>query len=116
MRKLNTHDVFAAARVIRASGARAELVSLIKDITAKEKESIDLEDIGLTGFLTIIECAGERKAESAVYELLADIFETKAEDVEKMELPDLMEKLKQINEENNLKSFFKFASAMSTKK
>lgn len=119
MRKLNTSDVFAAARVIRASGMRDHLLPVIRqaaeDVNGAEdqraKEEI-LSRIGINGFLTVLEAMAERKSEAAIYEVLAGPMECSAEDVEKMPLDDLLPKLRQIAEENRLKDFFGYVSGI----
>lgn len=109
MRKINTSDVFALARVVRASGMREELRVLIKQ--AAETES-KLEDVGIDGFLTILEALAEKKAEAAIYEVLSGPFEATAQEVAAMELDELMEKLHCLVQENDLKRFFKWLSGI----
>ena len=91
MRKLNTSDVFAFARIVKASGMREELKKILKDVAASEE--MDLEDVGMDTILAILEALSEKQSEAAIYKLLAGPFETTAEEVEKMELPELAEKL-----------------------
>ena len=119
MRKLNTADVFAAARVIRASGMRDQLLPVIQKAAAEANNAEDekakdaiLSKIGINGFLTVLEAMAERKAESAIYEVLAGPMECSSEDVEKMPLEDLLPKLRQIAEENQLKNFFGYVSGI----
>lgn len=109
MRKLNTSDVFAMARIIRASGVRGELRPLIKQ--AVESEST-LEDIGIDGILMIFEALAERKAENAIYEALAGPLEVSAGEVADIPLLDMVERLKTLAEENDLKRFFGYVSGI----
>lgn len=119
MRKLNTADVFAAARVIRASGMRDQLLPIIRQAVeeankAEDKKTRDaiLSKIGINGFLTVLEAMAERKAEAAIYVALAGPMECSAEEVEKMPLDDLLQKLRQIAEDNRLKDFFGYVSGI----
>lgn len=119
MRKLNTADVFAAARVIRASGMRDQLLPIIQKAAeetkaAEDKKAMDaiLSRIGINGFLTVLEALAERKSEAAIYEVLAGPMECSAEDVEDMPLEDLIPMLRQIAEENQLKDFFGYVSGI----
>ena len=112
MRKLNTADVFAAVRVVKISGARAELQSVLKRAL---DSGADLEDVGMDGFLTVLEALGERKVEQAIYEVLAGPLEITPDAVGTMPLDEMVAALKQIAEENDLKHFFTFVSSMSGK-
>ena len=113
MRKLQTRDVFNALRLIK----KAELKEEIKPVVKLAADGdLKIEDIGIEGILTCIEIFTEKKAESAIYDFLAGPLEKDAGDVEKMELMELVEGLKQISEENDLKAFFTILSGMITKK
>lgn len=119
MRKLNTADVFAVARVIRASGMRDQLLPIIQKAAeetkaAEDKKAMDavLSRIGINGFLTVLEALAEQKSEAAIYEVLAGPMECSSEDVEKMPLEDLLPMLRQIAEENRLKDFFGYVSGI----
>lgn len=119
MRKLNTADVFAVARVIRASGMRDQLLPIIQKAAeetkaAEDKKAMDaiLSRIGINGFLTVLEALAERKSEAAIYEVLSGPMECSAEDVENMPLESLIPKLRQIIEENQLKDFFVYVSGI----
>ena len=110
MRKLQTRDIFAFARVIKASGMRNELKNLITSIdTTKE---LDYKQIGIDGFLLIIEALAEKKSENAIYEALAAPMEIKAKDLAEMPLDELFAKLKEMAESIDFKSFFGYVSAL----
>lgn len=118
MRKLNTADVFAAARVIRASGMRDHLIPLIQRAAAEveglqgeEKKSV-LSKIGINGVLTVLEAMAEKKSEDAIYEVLSGPFECLPADVQAMPLDELTDKLRQVAEENHLKDFFGYVSGI----
>lgn len=114
MRKLNTSDVFAFARIIKASGMREELKAIIRDISSKE--NWDVEEIGMDSVLAIMEALAEKKSEAAICEMLAGPLEMSAEEVQTLELPELAECIRQLISENDLKSFFSFVSGIVTKK
>ena len=65
MRKLNTSDVFAFARIVKASGMREELKKILKDVAASEEK--DLEDVGMDTILAILEALSEKQSEAAIY-------------------------------------------------
>ena len=114
MRKLNTSDVFAFARIVKASGMREELKKILKDVAASEKKN--LEDVGMDTIMALLEALAEKKSEAAIYQLLAGPFEKTAEEVEKMELPELFENLRALSESNDLKVFFSYVSGIVGKK
>jgi hypothetical protein len=103
MRKLNTSDVFAMARIVRASGVRNELRPLIKAAAQSERP---VEDVGIDGFLCILEALAEQKAENAIYAALSGPFEMTPNEVETLPLDQLVEQLKALVAENDLKHFF----------
>lgn len=111
MRKLKTTDVFATMRIIKKTGMKEDLIPLIKKATAE-----NLEDIGIEGFLTIIEILSEKNSEKAIYEVLAGPFEMTAKEVENLELDELAKLLEQLGNENNVKNFFKALSSVITSK
>lgn len=113
MRKLNTRDVFAAARIIRASGVRAELIALIQRAAESKTPA---QEVGIDGFLLIMEGLAERKAESAIYEALAGPMECTAEEVGSMDLDVLWDKLTYLAEDGGLKRFFTYVSGILGKK
>ena len=100
MRTLKTSDLFSFARVIKASGIREELAGYLRTINSES----DKERVGLTTILMIIEALSDKKAEKAVYEALAPVFEV--DDIESMPPAELFAKLKQMSEENDLTNFF----------
>ena len=102
MRKLRTGDLFSVARVIKASGIREDLIEYLQKIT----KDADAERVGINTILIIIEALAEKKAERAVYECLAPVFEMEADEVENMPPSELISMLKQMAEENDLPSFF----------
>ena len=113
MRKLNTSDVFAMARVIRASGIRGELQELIRRVAGSDTPA---ESVGIEGFLIIMEALAERKSETAIYEALAGPFEMDAGDIATMDLESLSERLTELVKENDLKRFFDFVLRILGKK
>lgn len=113
MRKLNTADVFAMARIIRASGMREELRDLIQRAAGSDSP---VESIGVEGFLVIMESLAERRAETAIYEALAGPLEMSADEVSKLSLDELAERSTELAEMNDLKRFFSLASRILGKK
>ena len=111
MRMLNTADVFAFCRVVKATGARETL----KQVAARAADKKDLAAVGLDGFLAILEAAVEPKTEELVYRCLAGPLECTAQEVAEMPLTDLAQMLGRLAEENDLRGFFGFVSGIMDK-
>lgn len=116
MRKLNGSDVFALARLIRASGMRDELKRVVDDISKKNDKNKNFADIGFNTILSIFDALAEKKSEQLIWEFLAPIMEMEASAVSQLELKDLFSNLDAIAKENDLKSFFSYVSGILGKK
>lgn len=121
MRKLIASDVFAALRVVSAIEKKQGIETTIKDLvknaenetkadgddkTAKERNDDFIVRVGVSGVFKIIEIATEARVEGRVYEFLAGPFEMTPADVQNMPLPDFVENVTHLTEENDLSSFF----------
>ena len=115
MRKIITADVFAFARVIKASGMREQLTAFIRKLAAQDKE-LDVEAVGYEGLLVMIEALAERKAENALYEALGSIAEMKPSDIQNLPPAEFFKLFKDISEENDIKAFFGYVSGILGKK
>jgi len=115
VRKLITSDIFAFARVIKASGMREELTALVRKLAAQDKP-LDVESVGYEGILIMIEALAERKSENALYEALAPIAELKPEDVKALPPAEFFGLFKTIAEENDIEAFFAYVSDILGKK
>ena len=115
MRKLITSDVFAMARIIKASGMREQLTAFVRKLAAEDK-ALDVESVGYEGVLIIIEALAERKAENALYDALAPIMELTPEEVRNLPPSDFIGLVKEIGEQNDIKSFFGYVSGILSKK
>ena len=111
MRKIITADVFAFARVIKASGMREQLTAFIRKLAAQGKE-LDVEAVGYEGLLVMIEALAERKAENALYEALGSIAEMKPSDIQNLPPAEFFKLFKDISEENDIKAFFGYVSGI----
>lgn len=107
MRKLQTTDIFAMARIIRASGVREELRQIVHSVAER---GLSIESVGIDGMIALLEAAAEKRTENAIYEALAGPFEVNAASIATMELDELMDRLQQMWRENNLQRFFDLVS------
>lgn len=117
MRKLQTSDVFAALRVIKAANLREELKPMLKRVAEKSaEEKSDVQDIGIDGILSMVGLLSEAKAEKAMYEVLAGPFEMKASEVAALDIVTLADNIQTLAQENDLKVFFGYLSNILGKK
>lgn len=113
MRKLQTKDLFNLMRIIGKANLKEEIKPVLK-MAAEGKMSV--EDVGIEGFLTIMEILTVRKSEQAIYEVLSGPFEMKAKEIEELGIDKLLKMLGELSKENDLKNFFTILSNMITKK
>lgn len=113
MRKLNTADIFAMARIVRASGVREELRELIGRVAS---QGLSIQSVGIEGVLVIMETIAEKKGEAAIYAALSGPFEMPAEEIAVMELDKLLDHFEQLYRDNNLQRFFDSVSRIPGKK
>lgn len=103
MRSLKTSDLFSFARVIKASGVREELTDYIQRLSMQD--NTDVSKIGFNTMLMIMEALSDKKAEKAIYEALAPVFEMTVDQIQDLPPKDLFDLLKQMAEENDLANF-----------
>lgn len=111
MRKINTSDVFSAARAIKAAGLREELRPIVKDAA---ENGLSVEEIGIDGLLTAVEAMTAQKAEMAIYEVLSGPLEMPPEQIAKLPIEELLDNLLRLAQENDIKRFFTLASRLIT--
>lgn len=114
MRKLNTSDVFAFCRLVKATDAREQLRSIVTAV-AKQKETgaeVDVVRVGVDGVLAVVEAAVEPRTEEMVYKVLSGPLECSPQEVADMDLDVLMAALQQLAAQNNLSAFFASASGI----
>lgn len=105
MRKLNTGDLFKAARMIKKMGIKEDL----EKFAEKLDENATQEGAGVDLIMLILEKATENETERLIYEFLSGPFETKAEDVEKMDLFEMVETLFTVADVEKWKGLFQKA-------
>lgn len=100
MRKLQNTDIFAIGRIISKANLREEFknISIAKDT--------DVESLGFDILFAIFTNCSEKEVEKEIFDFLSDIFEEPVEEVKKMNPIETMEKLKQVADWNEWKTFF----------
>lgn len=114
MRKLNTADVFALARIVRASGVRKDLVNLIQRLQQQDKP--DLEAVGIEGMMVIMEAMAEPYAEQKIYTALSGPLEMDADDLSHLPPQEFFYLVQQLAKENDLQAFFSWVSGILGRK
>ena len=114
MRKLGLKDAFALARIIKAANLRDEIIRFAEDIRTR-KEKTDAESVGLEFFVTLIESVADEAVEQKIFALYADLKGVTPEEVGMYGLETLKADIKELIEQNDLKSFFNSASALISK-
>lgn len=107
MRKLNTRDCFKMFRIIKQTGLKNEVQSLL----AEAKGQVNAQKFGIRVMFTLFDSMADPKVEEALYDLLNDVT---GEDVSSKGIDELTGILKRIAEENNLTSFFKQAANIAS--
>lgn len=110
MRKLETADIFAACRCMKAIGLKEK-------IRERAQDAENMSDVWGKGFdflWDVFDAATESGGEEQIYNFLSGPFEASPEDVRQMPPALLFANLKTLAEDNDLLSFFNFA-AKSTK-
>lgn len=106
MRKLKTKDAPALCRCLKKLG----LKNTFKTIAKESKSTQDVWDRGFELIWGLFDTATEQDGERNIYEFLAGPFEMTLEEVEDLDFDVLLANLKQLAEENDLASFFKYAA------
>lgn len=112
MRKLGLKDAFALSKMMKSAGVRDEIANLANNIIERQKagQSISSNEIGIEFFIALIESAGA--IEDKFYELYADIKGDTPDNVKNYDLGTVKADIKSLIDDNDLKSFFRSASAL----
>lgn len=112
MRKLQTRDVFSAARLIRQLGLKEDFKKMLEINNDSGKSP---EEVGSEIVFLMLEKAAEKDCEDALYNFLAGPLEKTAGEVAEMALFALVDDVKKCADIENWKVFFGHVSALATK-
>lgn len=116
MRKLNIKDAFTLARIIKSANIKEEIADFANRIAVKKNskdETVNTEAVGLEFVITLLTSLSNKETEQEFYSLLADIRgDITADDVSKLSIPEVLDNVKAIIRENDIKSFFTSLSAL----
>lgn len=106
MRRLKTTDVLAAVRVVKAANIREEMKRIA---LAASQEKASIRDIGVDMLMSVAEGLANVGAEKLLYELVADIFEMKVEELKDGDLIDILDMCvayKDVEDKERWQAFF----------
>ena len=110
MRKLSIKDAFTLARIIKSANIKEEIADFANRISVKKNskdETVNTEAVGLEFVITLLTSLSNKETEQEFYSLLADIRgDITADDVSKLSIPEVLDNVKAIIRENDIKSFF----------
>lgn len=110
MRKLNIKDAFTLARIIKKADIKEEIADFANRIAVKKNskdETVNTEAVGLEFVVTLLSSLSSKEIEQEIYALLADIRgDITADEVSKLSIPEVLDNIKTIIRENDIKSFF----------
>ena len=116
MRKLSIKDAFTLARIIKSADIKEEIADFANRIAVKNKskdETVNTEAVGLEFVITLLTSLSNKETEQEFYSLLADIRgDITADEVSKLSIPEVLDNVKTIIRENDIKSFFTSLSAL----
>lgn len=116
MRKLSIKDAFTLARIIKKADIKEEIADFANRIAVKKNgkdETVNTEAVGLEFVITLITSLSSKDTEQEFYALLADIRgDITADEVSKLSIPEILDNIKTIIRENDIKSFFTSLSAL----
>lgn len=106
MRKLETSDVFAFCRCIKKIGVKEHVRKI-----AQEADTVkDVWNKGFELMWELFDTATEKNGEAILYEFFSGPFEMTVDEVAHLHIDELINKLQQLAEENNLTVFFRSAA------
>lgn len=116
MRKLSIKDAFTLARIIKKADIKEEIADFANRIAVKNNskdETVNTEAVGLEFVITLITSLSNKETEQEFYSLLADIRgDITADEVSKLSISEVLDNVKTIVRENDIKSFFTSLSAL----
>lgn len=137
MKKLALKHAFLLARIIKAANVRNEIVAFGYEVRERQKAAqeaaqraaeenaegagentaaeLEVEKVGFEFFVTLITAAADEGVEKKIYQLYADLKGVTPGEVEEYDFKTVKADLKELIEENDLKSFFNSVSALMSK-
>lgn len=111
MRKITTRDVCKLARIMKKSNVEDNIARAVEEMEGSKAKKIS-EKAGIKIMLVLFESVGDPEVEDMIYDLFGGIAEIEPQRIADMPFEETLELFKQINEQNNLKAFFKAAGRL----
>ena len=111
MRKINTRDVCKLARIMKKSNVEDNIAKAVEEMESAKGKKIS-EKAGIKIMLVLFESVGDPEVEEMIYDLFGGIAEIDPQTIADMPFEETIEMFKQINEQNNLRAFFKAAGRL----
>lgn len=111
MRKITTRDVCKLARIMKKSNVEDNIARAVEEMEGSKGKKIS-EKAGIKIMLVLFESVGDPEVEDMIYDLFGGIAEIEPQRIADMPFEETLELFKQINEQNNLKAFFKAAGRL----
>lgn len=111
MRKITTKDVCKLARIMKKSNVEDNIAKAVEEMEGAKGKKIS-EKAGIKIMLVLFESVGDPEVEELIYDLFGGIAEIEPQKVADMPFEETIEMIKQINEQNNLRAFFKAAGRL----
>lgn len=116
MRKLSIKDAFTLARIIKKANIKEEIADFANRIAIKNNskdETVNTEAVGLEFVITLLTSLSNKETEQEFYSLLADVRgDITSDEVSKLSIPEVLDNVKAIIRENDVKSFFTSLSVL----
>lgn len=111
MRKIITRDVCKLARIMKKSNVEENIAKVVEEMEGAKGKKVS-EKAGIKIMLVLFESVGDPEVEELIYDLFGGIAEIEPQKIAEMPFEETIELFKQINEQNNLKAFFKAAGRL----
>ena len=111
MRKIITRDVCKLARIMKKSNVEDNIAKAVEEMEGAKGKKVS-EKAGIKIMLVLFESVGDPEVEELIYDLFGGIAEIEPQELADMPFDETIELFKQINEQNNLKAFFKAAGRL----
>jgi len=107
MRKLETHDLFVAMRLVNTSGIKEEFEKMA--VKVADMKQVNLQEVGISFLISVLSGCSNDSSEKLIYEFLGGILEIAPDEIRKMDPMDLVKNLQELKNVINVeewKAFF----------
>ena len=109
MRKLNSHDLFSASRVLGTLGYK----QVIQQIYNEVHKGIPQDEMGMLVIGTILDAvSSDERVEEAFFNFVSGPFEMKPQEVKELSPSDLITKLKELINGEDKETWKSFMSSL----